>query len=161
VAAVGDFNHRSIRSAALPALGEWIRTVSSAMPRNRQQRGRLHAAVNGDAQGLQRRAQRHRQRRRRPRPAELLRCLEESSVAIIVAVAPSLLAAKEHRSREVTREFQREHPCPSTGKTSGALHMGKRRARVVRKAPVLCGAARQSFGLFFSSESGELERPTL
>jgi hypothetical protein len=30
------------------------------------------------------------------------------------------LAAKEHRSREVTREFQREHPCPSTGLTTGA-----------------------------------------
>ncbi len=26
----------------------------------------------------------------------------------------------EHRSRAVTREFQREHPCPSTGSTSGA-----------------------------------------
>jgi hypothetical protein len=24
------------------------------------------------------------------------------------------------RSREVTREFQREHPCPSTGKRTGA-----------------------------------------
>ena len=30
------------------------------------------------------------------------------------------LAAREHRSREVTREFQREHPCPSTGLTTGA-----------------------------------------
>ena len=30
------------------------------------------------------------------------------------------LAAREYRSREVAREFQREHPCPSTGKTSGA-----------------------------------------
>jgi hypothetical protein len=29
----------------LAAGGEWIRTVSSAMPRNRQQRGRLHAAI--------------------------------------------------------------------------------------------------------------------
>jgi hypothetical protein len=30
------------------------------------------------------------------------------------------LAAREHRSRVVTREFQREHPCPSTGLTTGA-----------------------------------------
>ena len=30
------------------------------------------------------------------------------------------LAAKESRSREVAREFQREHPCPSTGLTTGA-----------------------------------------
>jgi hypothetical protein len=29
------------------------------------------------------------------------------------------LAAREHRSHEVTREFQTEHPCPSTGRTSG------------------------------------------
>jgi hypothetical protein len=28
-------------------------------------------------------------------------------------------AAKEHRSREVTREFQREQPCPSTGERRG------------------------------------------
>ena len=56
-------------------------------------------------------------------------------VAIIVAVAPSLLAAKEHRSREVTREFQREHPCPSTGKTGGACP-GYRKDHVV---PLACG----------------------
>jgi hypothetical protein len=31
-----------------------------------------------------------------------------------------LLAASEHRSRSVAREFQREHPCPSTGGTTGA-----------------------------------------
>ena len=42
-------------------------------------------------------------------------------VALTLAlVSTSQLSAKEHRSREVTREFQREHPCPSTGKTSGA-----------------------------------------
>jgi hypothetical protein len=41
--------------------------------------------------------------------------------ALAVALAcPAPLSAKEHLSREVTREFQREHPCPSTGKTSGA-----------------------------------------
>jgi hypothetical protein len=41
-------------------------------------------------------------------------------VAVMVAIVSSPLAAKERRSREVTREFQREHPCPATGKTSGA-----------------------------------------
>ena len=30
------------------------------------------------------------------------------------------LAAREYRSSAVKREFQREHPCPSTGKTTGA-----------------------------------------
>jgi len=40
---------------------------------------------------------------------------------IAVALAlPGPLSAREYRSREVTREFQREHPCPSTGRTSGA-----------------------------------------
>jgi hypothetical protein len=42
-------------------------------------------------------------------------------VAIVIALGSSPpLSAAEYRSREVTREFQREHPCPSTGKTSGA-----------------------------------------
>jgi len=41
-------------------------------------------------------------------------------VAVTLVVVSGPLAAKEHRSREVTREFQREHPCPSTGRTSGA-----------------------------------------
>jgi hypothetical protein len=45
-----------------------------------------------------------------------------SSAALIALVASAALfpaSAKEHRSREVTREFQREHPCPSTGMRSG------------------------------------------
>ena len=37
-----------------------------------------------------------------------------------VIVLPNVTSAREYRSREVTREFQREHPCPSTGRTSGA-----------------------------------------
>jgi hypothetical protein len=42
-------------------------------------------------------------------------------VAIVGALAFSLspASASEHRSHAVTREFQREHPCPSTGRTSG------------------------------------------
>jgi hypothetical protein len=44
--------------------------------------------------------------------------------ALIVCASSIFLAcpasAHEHRSRAVAREFQREHPCPSTGRTSGA-----------------------------------------
>jgi hypothetical protein len=38
-------------------------------------------------------------------------------VVALAHVGPA--SAREHRSREVTREFQREHPCPSTGRTTG------------------------------------------
>jgi hypothetical protein len=34
-------------------------------------------------------------------------------------VLPSSASAEEHRSSAVAREFQREHPCPSTGQASG------------------------------------------
>jgi len=40
--------------------------------------------------------------------------------ALVYLALSSVAAATEHRSREVMRDFQREHPCPSTGKTSGA-----------------------------------------
>jgi hypothetical protein len=46
----------------------------------------------------------------------------------------SPLAARENRSREMTREFQREHPCPSTGLPSGACP-GYRKDHVV---PLAC-----------------------
>jgi hypothetical protein len=39
-------------------------------------------------------------------------------VIALALAAASPLVAKEYRSREVTREFQREHPCPSTGLTT-------------------------------------------
>jgi hypothetical protein len=48
---------------------------------------------------------------------------------------PSLTSASEHRSRAVAREFQREHPCPSTGLTTGACP-GYWRDHVV---PLVCG----------------------
>ena len=56
------------------------------------------------------------------RPGAILMVLRSIVVfGLLVHLAlPSVASAKEHRSREVTREFQREHPCPSTGKTSGA-----------------------------------------
>jgi hypothetical protein len=41
-------------------------------------------------------------------------------LACCLALAPIAASAGGHRSREVTREFQRLHPCPSTGRTSGA-----------------------------------------
>jgi hypothetical protein len=49
-------------------------------------------------------------------------CLSDCASAMISRPRwPALLAAGgEHRSRELTREFQREDPCPSTGRTSGA-----------------------------------------
>jgi len=37
-----------------------------------------------------------------------------------LALAPSLASAREHRSLEVKHEFQRQHPCPSTGRPTGA-----------------------------------------
>ena len=59
-------------------------------------------------------------------------------IALVVALAcPAPLSAKEYRSREVTREFQREHPCPSTGKTSGACP-GYRKDHI---RPLACGGA--------------------
>ena len=56
-------------------------------------------------------------------------------VAVLVGAVSSPLAAKEYRFREVTREFQREHPCPSTRKTSGGCP-GYRRDHIV---PLACG----------------------
>ena len=37
-----------------------------------------------------------------------------------VALTPSLASAREYRSSTVKHEFQRLHPCPSTGRTTGA-----------------------------------------
>ena len=54
-----------------------------------------------------------------------------------VALVPIIASAKQYRSREVTREFQREHPCPSTGKTSGACP-GYRKDHI---RPLACGGA--------------------
>jgi len=58
-------------------------------------------------------------------------------VAVVSALAFGLttVSAKEHRSRAVTREFQREHPCPSTGKASGACP-GYRKEHI---EPLACG----------------------
>jgi hypothetical protein len=53
------------------------------------------------------------------------------------AALPDLAAANDHRSRAAAREFQRMHPCPSTGKTSG-LCPGYRKDYVV---PLACDGA--------------------
>ena len=64
-------------------------------------------------------------------------CLDDCATARISQPPwPALFAdAGEHRSREITREFQREHPCPSTGLPSGACP-GYRKDHVV---PLGCG----------------------
>jgi hypothetical protein len=57
------------------------------------------------------------------------------AIAGAVALAAATLSAKEPRSREVTREFQREHPCPSTGRTRAACP-GYRKDHI---KPLACG----------------------
>jgi hypothetical protein len=49
---------------------------------------------------------------------------------------PIAASASKHRSRAVAREFQREHPCLSTGRAAGACP-GYWRDHVV---PLACGA---------------------
>jgi|SRR5271166_1902657 len=57
------------------------------------------------------------------------------SCIVAIAVASTALSAREYRSHEVTREFQREHPCPSTGRTTGACP----RYRRDHIKPLACG----------------------
>ena len=64
-------------------------------------------------------------------------------VAIAVAIASTALSAREYRSREVSREFQREHPCPSTGRTSGACP-GYRKDHI---EPLACGGPDEVWNL--------------
>jgi hypothetical protein len=51
------------------------------------------------------------------------------------AVLPGPAVAAEHRCRAVAREFQREHPCPSTGLTTGGCP-GYRKDHI---EPLACG----------------------
>jgi hypothetical protein len=41
-------------------------------------------------------------------------------VLACLALAPSPAPASQYRSLEVKHEFQRQHPCPSTGRSTGA-----------------------------------------
>ncbi len=50
----------------------------------------------------------------------LRRTLLFAVLACCLALAPSLASAKTYRSQSVKLEFQRQHPCPSTGHTTGA-----------------------------------------
>lgn len=43
-----------------------------------------------------------------------------SSIALVVLLAASPAWSKTERSDATRREFQREQPCPATGKTTGA-----------------------------------------
>src|SRR5207248_11074456 len=56
-------------------------------------------------------------------------------IALAIAVACGPLSAKEHRSREVTREFQREHPVLQRG-SQAALVLVTARDHVL---PLACG----------------------
>jgi hypothetical protein len=50
----------------------------------------------------------------------LTRVLLFAALACCLALAPSVASAREYRSSAVKHEFQRLHPCPSTGRTTGA-----------------------------------------
>ena len=65
------------------------------------------------------------------------------SCIVAIAIASTALSAREYRSREVTREFQREHPCPSTGRTSGACP-GYRKDHI---EPLACGGPDEVWNL--------------
>jgi hypothetical protein len=49
-------------------------------------------------------------------PFALLIC----TTLVICVVTPFSASAREHRSAAVKRDFQLTHPCPATGRTSGA-----------------------------------------
>jgi hypothetical protein len=55
----------------------------------------------------------------------------------VCVVLPSSASAKQHRSASVKREFQLTHPCPATGRTSGA-GPGHVKDHVV---PLACGGS--------------------
>jgi hypothetical protein len=44
----------------------------------------------------------------------------DSRIRLVLQYLLDRRRPREYRSREVMREFQREHPCPSTGRTTGA-----------------------------------------
>jgi hypothetical protein len=41
-------------------------------------------------------------------------------VVALICCIWSLASVEEYRSRAIKQEFQRHHPCPSTGRTTGA-----------------------------------------
>jgi hypothetical protein len=125
------------------------RTRCRPLPRARRHaaRSREVVSVRGRPEGDPAPRRAIRRPSRSPRPAggiddrdtivlirvapKLVSCI----VAIAVAISSTAPSAREYRSREVTREFQREHPCPSTGRTSGACP-GYRKDHI---KPLACG----------------------
>jgi hypothetical protein len=71
--------------------------------------------------------------------------------ALIVIAATNFASASEHRSHAVTREFQRGHPCPSTGRASGPCP-GYRKDHIVPvdpmrfQSPMVGDGRRQGYG---------------
>ena len=57
--------------------------------------------------------------------------------AMAWGAAPCAVVAREHRSHAVLLEFQRQHPCPSTGQTTGRCP-GYWRDHI---RPLACGGA--------------------
>jgi hypothetical protein len=67
--------------------------------------------------------------------ASLVRLTLLQLIVIVALALPDLASVSEHRSRAVAREFQRDHPCPSTGLTTGACP-GYRKDHIM---PLACG----------------------
>jgi hypothetical protein len=110
----------------LAAGGEWIRTVSSAMPRNRQQRRRLHAGVNDDSS-----------RRRNssiglPRPTTA-RMMPPRRRSI------GSNSAEASKPLPISRGTGRSNPFPSSGESGSHsdLAVAGREARLSRRCPAL------------------------
>jgi hypothetical protein len=77
-------------------------------------------------------------------------------VAVLVAANNPVLA-KEHRSREVAREFEWQHPCPSTGRANGACP-GYVRDHVV---PLSCGGPDAVENMQCQTVAGAADGPVL
>jgi hypothetical protein len=58
-----------------------------------------------------------------------------AAVVCGIVLVPIAASAGQHRSLEVKHEFQRQHPCPSTGRSTGACP-GYIKDHVV---PLACG----------------------
>jgi len=43
-----------------------------------------------------------------------------AAVVCGITLVPIIASSGEHRSRAVARDFQQQHPCPSTGRPTGA-----------------------------------------
>jgi hypothetical protein len=71
--------------------------------------------------------------------------------AIALVVLPGLVLAGGHRSYSVKHEFQRQHPCPSTGPPTGACP-GYVKDHIV---PLACGGPDAVANLQWDDHGGE------